>query len=222
MLIYCQHERENSENTNAGFGGNLTESGRSESEAGFGYFSHKSNGTTSSGHGAVSGVTKCKNPIRLARILAEKNGQGTDLNGRVPPILIAGTPADQLAIQYGESSDSITISKRSKRSYEKYSNMVGNLDDVGNKKIRLSSDTVGCVGGLALSGEEFELVAGSSSGGLILKKNGRVGSAPAVGAGFAAVGNNAATCSGTGEQIVLHGTAFGLYITLHQSCISLL
>jgi len=195
---------ENSELTNAGFGGNLTETGRMETEAGFSFSESTNESVTKTGFGAASCITNCQNPIRIAANIAIKNSDGVDTNGRVPPLLLTGSAADRLVITSGMKDLEQKVSKRAKRTYDKYSEMISTEPEA--KRIKPSSDTVGGVVAHINQNRSF-LASASSSGGLLLKKDGRVGSAATVGAGFFCNSNFASTCSGTGEQIILHGSA---------------
>ena len=177
---FCK-KSENSELTNAGFGGNLTESGRMETEAGFSFAERTNESVTKTGFGAVSCVTNCHNPVRVAADIATKNSVGVDSNGRVPPILLTGSAADRLVISSGMKDLEQKVSKRAKRTFDKYSEMISTEPDT--KRIKPSSDTVGGVVAHINKNQSF-LASASSSGGLLLKKDGRVGSAATVGAGF--------------------------------------
>ena len=182
--FFCK-KSEDSELTNAGFGGNLTETGKMETEAGFS-FSESTTGNesivTKSGFGAASCITNCQNPIRVAADIATKNSNGVDSNGRVPPVLLTGPAADRLVASSGMKDWEQKISKRAKRTYDKYSEIL-NSNEPDSKRIKPSSDTVGGVVAHINKSRSF-LASASSSGGLLLKKDGRVGSAATVGAGF--------------------------------------
>ena len=151
-----------------------------ETEAGFS-FSETTNTISKSGFGAVSCVTNCHNPVRVAADIAVTNSAGVDSNGRVPPILLTGSAADRFVTSSGMKDFEQKISKKAKRTYDKYSEMV--MDEPETKKIKPSSDTVGGVVAHITPNRTF-LASASSSGGLLLKKDGRVGSAATVGAGF--------------------------------------
>ena len=120
MLLFLKNDSfckksENSELTNAGFGGNLTESGRMETEAGYSFAERTNEPVTKSGFGAVSCVTNCHNPVRVAADIATKNSEGVDSNGRVPPILLTGSAADRLVISSGMKDLEQKVSQQKKR-----------------------------------------------------------------------------------------------------------
>ena len=73
--------------------------------------------------------------------------------------------------------------------------------------MRKISDTVGVIGILVHDNKTIETAAGSSSGGFLLKRDGRIGSAATAGAGFWCDERSCATTSGNGEEIIRHGTA---------------
>ena len=152
-----------------------------ETEAGFSFAERSNESVTKTGFGAVSCITNCHNPVRVAADIATKNSDGVDSNGRVPPILLTGTAADRLVISSGMKDLEQKVSKRAKRTFDKYSEMISTEPDT--KKIKPSSDTVGGVVAHINKNRSF-LASASSSGGLLLKKDGRVGSAATVGAGF--------------------------------------
>ena len=152
-----------------------------ETEAGFSFAERTNEFVTKTGFGAASCITNCNNPVRVAADIATKNSDGVDSNGRVPPILLTGTAADRLVISSGMKDLEQKVSKRAKRTFDKYSEMISTEPDT--KKIKPSSDTVGGVVAHINKNRSF-LASASSSGGLLLKKDGRVGSAATVGAGF--------------------------------------
>ena len=170
-----------------------------ETEAGFS-FSESTNLECKSGFGAASCVTSCQNPVRIAVDIATKNSNGVDDNGRVPPVLLTGSAADRLVISSGMKDLEQKVSKRAKRTYDKYSEMI--LTEPESKRIKPSSDTVGGVVAHINKNRSF-LASASSSGGLLLKKDGRVGSAATVGAGF--------FCNRNGIQFIIRILSFTSY-----------
>ena len=89
------------------------------------------------------------------------------------------------------------------QSHAKYTHLIkrpaaDTSDEISPKRQKF--DTVGAIG---LT--QDELACGSSSGGILLKRDGRVGSAAQWGAGFYLDEKMVSTCTGTGEQIITHG-----------------
>ena len=72
---------------------------------------------------------------------------------------------------------------------------------MGPRKIEKSSDTIGAVA-IFTDGSKTVSCAASSSGGFLLKRDGRVGSAATVGAGFWSEAKSACVASGNGEAIM--------------------
>ncbi|MGQ9847704.1 MAG: isoaspartyl peptidase/L-asparaginase family protein [Bacteroidales bacterium] len=134
--------------------------------------------------GAVAGVTNIKNPITAARRVMEKT----------PHVMLIGKGAsafakdEQLELVPNQYFKTPETKKRFAKA--KASNKYG---------------TVGCVA-LDMFGN---LAAGTSTGGMMLKKYGRVGDSPIIGAGTYA--NNktlAVSCTGHGEYFIRNAVAF--------------
>lgn len=189
---------EDSGHLNAGYGSVPNLLGERELDAGL---------MTSTGlMGAVAAVKATRNPILLARIVAEKT----------PHVLLAGENADKLATIYGlpplppmppnlaeryvevlkkvfseEPSDYFYKALKSfvtsnKTYYEIVREMIGVFDTVG----AVAVDDNGV------------LAAATSTGGVILKLPGRVGDTPIPGAGFYASPSVACSATGIGEFII--------------------
>jgi beta-aspartyl-peptidase (threonine type) len=140
--------------------------------------------------GAVAAVRHIKNPISLARMVMEKS----------PHVMLISDGAEEFAKANGVElvDNSYFIVKER---YEQYLKM--------KEKMKKESDvdkhgTVGCV---ALD-KNGNLAAGTSTGGMMMKKFGRVGDSPIIGAGTYA--NNetcAVSCTGYGEYFIRLGVA---------------
>ncbi|MEG8990041.1 isoaspartyl peptidase/L-asparaginase [Ignavibacteria bacterium 4148-Me] len=157
---------------NAGKGAVLTENGIAELDASI------MDGKTLMA-GAVAGVHHVKNPINLARLIMEKS----------PHVMMIGNGAEEFGklfnIELVDSSYFITNERwnqylKMKQEYEK--------KDV---------EKHGTVGAVALD-KYGNLAAGTSTGGMMMKKFGRVGDSPIIGAGTYA-NNNTCAVSGTGH-----------------------
>ena len=143
--------------------------------------------------GAVAGVTVAKNPISVARLVMTKTRH----------VLLANDGADRFAadnkVELVDADYFWTpaLRKQFKRLSKK---------DV-NRKEAVEKGTVGCV---ALD-TDGNLAAGTSTGGLVMKKFGRVGDSPIIGAGTYA--NNktcAVSCTGIGEEYIRHSIAYSI------------
>ncbi|XP_025404989.1 threonine aspartase 1 isoform X1 [Sipha flava] len=188
---------EDSPLTNAGYGSNLTWNGSVECDASI------MNGSSMhyGGVGAVSGI---KNPITLARLICEKQNIKMSF-GRIPPCLLVG----QGAHEYGISNNIIAvdplnlISERAKKDFVRNKYNVINQNSSNSHQIGKSRlDTIGCVGM-----DKFgNVAASSSSGGILLKQDGRVGQAALLGSGcWAQMSDDVAiavTTSGCGEHLI--------------------
>lgn len=138
--------------------------------------------------GAVAGIRHIKNPINLARLVMEKS----------PHVMMIGRGAEEFAFQNGfEYVDSTYfITERRFRQY------------IRMKKLRDSLEAIkGTVGAVALD-KNGNLAAGTSTGGMMLKKFGRVGDSPIIGAGTYANNNTCAvSATGHGEFFIRLGVA---------------
>ncbi|HPR31596.1 MAG TPA: isoaspartyl peptidase/L-asparaginase [Prolixibacteraceae bacterium] len=136
--------------------------------------------------GAVTGVTRVKHPIKAAREVMEKS----------PHVMLSGKGADLFARQAGLEMVSRRYF-RTKAQRESFHNA---------KKARMKDKlgTVGCVA-LDVSGN---LAAGTSTGGMVLKRWGRIGDSPVIGAGtYAHNPTCAVSCTGHGEYFIRLGIA---------------
>jgi beta-aspartyl-peptidase (threonine type) len=141
--------------------------------------------------GGVAAVTYPRNPIRLARIVAEKT----------PHIIMAGPRADELAAKLGlekHPGPHWRSVERWKTARLKPPQSTWIARRIESAKA-LGYDTVGAV---ALDSNGC-LAAGASTGGVLLKLPGRVGDSCIPGAGFYANGKVAASATGIGETIIM-------------------
>ncbi|KAF0162217.1 MAG: peptidase T2 asparaginase 2 [Ignavibacteria bacterium] len=163
---------------NAGKGAVLTEKGEAELDASI------MEGKTLAA-GAVAGVKHIKNPINLARLVMEKS----------PHVMMMGDGAEEFAKQnnYELVDNKYFITEERRQQYLK-------IKEAQDKK----HGTVGCV---ALD-KTGNLAAGTSTGGMMMKKFGRVGDAPIIGAGTYANNNTCAvSATGHGEYFIRLGVA---------------
>ena len=186
---------ENSSNTNAGFGSNLTWDGNIECEASI-------MDGNSLLFGSCTNIGTVKNPISLARIICERQSKMLALE-RIPPMCLAGDGATKYAKEVGCTilEEKTLISAKAQRCHDHYKEKVAHLEDLTHVQIN-PLDTVGavCVDG------NGNCAAGCSSGGLILKVSGRIGQAATYGAGCWAQNTpdvSVATCTtGNGEYLM--------------------
>lgn len=160
---------------NAGKGAVLTENGIAELDASI----MDGNNLMA---GAVAGVHHIKNPINLARLVMEKS----------PHVMMIGNGAEEFGKQFNiemvDSSYFIT-----KERWNQYLKMKESLD---------KNENHGTVGAVALD-KNGNLAAGTSTGGMMMKKFGRVGDSPIIGAGTYADNNTCAVSStGHGEYFI--------------------
>lgn len=163
--------------TSVGYGGLPNEKCEVELDAGF------MDGNTLS-VGALGGIKDFKNPISIAKNLSEERYN----------IFLVGTGAEEYAHKNGFESKNM-LTEESRKAWEK------RIQEMKDKSLSPydGHDTVGmvCI-------DKYEnLVSGTSTSGLFMKKKGRVGDSPLPGSGYYAdsqVGGAVAT--GLGEDIM--------------------
>lgn len=134
--------------------------------------------------GAVAGLKKMKNPVKVARLVMEKTDH----------TFLVGEGAYRFARMYFDDYDPITEERR--RKFEELKAKFLQGDTRWKKNYALLHGTVGAV---AFDGE---LAAATSTGGIWLKMKGRVGDSPLVGCGTYAGEKAAVSATGIGENIM--------------------
>ena len=154
--------------------------------------------------GAVAGVRHVKSPITLARLVMEKS----------PHVMMVGEGAEEFGKQFNiEMVDSTYFITKPR--WEQYLKMKKEQEEKNNDD---KHGTVGCV---ALD-KEGNLAAGTSTGGMMLKKFGRVGDSPIIGAGTYA--NNktcAVSATGWGEFFIRLGVTRDISALMEYKNLSL-
>lgn len=140
--------------------------------------------------GAIAGVKDIKHPISAARLVMEKSGH----------VFMVCDGASEFAKENGleivDNKYFITDSRKEM------------LEKVRKKP----HGTVGCVA-LDIYGN---LAAGTSTGGMMNKKYGRVGDAPVIGAGtYASNSSCAVSCTGHGEYFIRNVVAFHVHALVY-------
>lgn len=146
--------------------------------------------------GAVSGVQGVKNPISLARLVKDSTKH----------VMLSGKGANQFASEMNvdTASQDYFITERKRAYYQK----------LINKKY----GTVGCV---ALD-NDGNIAAGTSTGGMMMKKWGRIGDSPIIGAGTYANSHFAGvSCTGHGEYFITNVVAYDIIALMEYKQLSL-
>lgn len=165
---------------NAGRGAVFTHEGRNELDAAV------MDGASGKA-GAVAGVGRIKNPIKLARAVMQDS----------PHVMMVGSGAEAFARKQGIELVDPAYFHTDKR----WQQLQDQLRVVGNKLVRAAGDGrqyFGTVGALALD-RSGHVAAGTSTGGMVNKRYGRVGDSPIIGAGTWADRRCAVSGTGWGE-----------------------
>lgn len=146
--------------------------------------------------GAVAGVKSVANPVSLARLVMEKTDH----------VMLIGEGADKFARDMGipEVSKEELVSEIARKEWESHTRFNTVVRDcfytAGDavNGVHCGHDTVGAVA-LDLSGN---LACATSTGGITMKRVGRVGDVPLVGCGgYCDSDVGGASCTGHGESI---------------------
>ena len=171
---------------NAGRGSALNEHGKVEMDAAIMDGQDLSAGT-------VAGITNIANPVRLARRVLEESEY----------VMLIGTGAMQFAADQGLDSipDSYLVTEHRRQQYEK----------VRATRTAAQDQKLGTVGAVARD-QAGNLAATTSTGGMLCKKQGRVGDSPIIGAGVYA-DNHTCAVSATGRGEDFMRTVLAKYIS---------
>ena len=137
--------------------------------------------------GAVAGVKTVRNPIKAAYAVMTQS----------PHVMLSGEGADRFATEQGLEivDNTYFATPRTLRLIEQL------------KEENVKNGTVGCV----VLDKQGNLAAGTSTGGMLRKRWGRIGDAPIVGAGTYADNTSCAvSCTGHGEYFIRHAVAFNI------------
>lgn len=141
--------------------------------------------------GACADVKHVKNPIELARLVMD----------RTPHVLLAGDGAERLAKEHGLAlmpPDYFITEHRRLQLQRIQRQEKEKSEKAGGKKVQRDGlESIGTVGAVALD-KHGNLAAGTSTGGMVNKRFGRVGDSPIIGAGTYA-DNLTCAVSGTGH-----------------------
>ncbi len=158
--------------------------------------------------GSVTGIQNVKNPISAARKVMENSEH----------VFFSGKGATSFAREQGlEMVDSsYFFTERRWNSYLRVKERTEKLSELREQELKFG--TVGCV---ALD-KEGNLAAGTSTGGMTYKNNGRIGDSPVISAGTYADNNSCAiSCTGHGEYFIRAAVAHDICVRMEYKKISL-
>ncbi|HYN80665.1 MAG TPA: isoaspartyl peptidase/L-asparaginase [Gemmatimonadaceae bacterium] len=139
--------------------------------------------------GAVAGLHRIRNPIALARLVMEKS----------PHVMMIGDGAEAFAREQGVTMtpESYFITAARLKQYLD----AKKADAERTRTAAPPKPGFGTVGAVALD-KSGNLAAGTSTGGISMKRFGRVGDAPIIGAGTYASATCAVSATGAGEYFI--------------------
>ncbi|HEY2344463.1 MAG TPA: isoaspartyl peptidase/L-asparaginase [Xanthomonadaceae bacterium] len=138
--------------------------------------------------GAVAGVHRAKNPIRLARAVMEKS----------PHVMMVGDGAEA----FGKTVPGIDfVDPKYFWTEERWKQLQDAKAEEAKGAAKPPSAHFGTVGAVALD-SHGHLAAATSTGGMTNKKWGRVGDSPIIGAGTYAIADCAVSATGWGEFFI--------------------
>jgi beta-aspartyl-peptidase (threonine type) len=158
--------------------------------------------------GAIAGATTVKNPISLARLVMTKTNH----------VLLVGEGADRFAREVGAEvvDQQYFYTEARYQSWQQARQQAGQPAQ-GNVQPP-GMGTVGCVA----RDSHGNLAAGTSSGGIVNKRFGRVGDTPIIGAGtYADNASCAVSCTGIGEQFIRNAVAFDISALMKYRALTL-
>ncbi|MEN3045519.1 MAG: isoaspartyl peptidase/L-asparaginase family protein [Candidatus Hydrothermales bacterium] len=182
-------EMENNPYFNAGFGAALTATGNVELDASI--MEGKS-----LKFGAVAAISNFKNPILIARKIMEKTDH----------VLLVGKGAEEFALLEGFKKENLISEEKLKLYYEFLEKEKKEFKKEMSKTWEWIREKYGVFGGSTVGAcavdESGNIVAGTSTGGIFFKLDGRVGDTPCPGCGTYANSVCAASATGLGEAIM--------------------
>ncbi|MEY2168031.1 MULTISPECIES: isoaspartyl peptidase/L-asparaginase family protein [unclassified Rhodanobacter] len=188
---------EDDPNFNAGKGAVFTHDGRNELDAAI-------MDGDSRRAGAVAGVERIRNPILLARAVMEKT----------PYVMLSGQGAEAFAQSIGMP----LVDPAYFRTEERWQQLQKALKEDGAGKPHEDEDAAkhfGTVGAVALDAQGH-LAAGTSTGGMVDKRWGRIGDSPIIGAGTYANSDCAVSGTGWGEYYIRTVAAHAICMQVSQ------
>ena len=145
--------------------------------------------------GSVVNVTKIRHPIRAAKMALDNNW----------PVMLNGAAADEFAIKNGveEVEQEWLITDLRKAQWQKWkdANSRPGSTDEDDSAMLDHDEGMGTVGAVAIDKNGI-LAAGTSTGGMTGKPDGRIGDTPIIGAGTWADQKVAVSCTGVGEAFI--------------------
>jgi beta-aspartyl-peptidase (threonine type) len=149
------------------------------------------------GAGAVASVKRIRNPISAARVVMEKSKH----------VMMTGAGAETFVKQHGLKFEPprYFITPFRKEQWEKAKEKE-KTQEKRTAEVE-AREAIGTVGAVALDARG-NLAAGTSTGGMVNKKFGRVGDSPIIGAGtYANNATCAVSCTGHGEYFIRSAVA---------------
>lgn len=189
---------------NAGKGSCMNSRGEFELDASI--MDGRSPSTGGQGAGAVAAVSNVKNPIRLARHVMQDTRH----------VLMIGAGAEAFAQQMGTElvEEDYFRTGRQEAALKRVQEQSGDWKPESDGTELKKHGTVGCV---ALD-SHGNLAAGTSTGGIVNKRPGRVGDSPIIGAGtYADNATCAVSCTGVGELFIKQAIAYDLSARMKYS-----
>ncbi|MGF1543763.1 MAG: isoaspartyl peptidase/L-asparaginase family protein [Parvularculaceae bacterium] len=181
---------------NAGRGAVFTRDGENELDASI------MDGATANA-GAVAGVVKVKNPIRLARAVMENSehvmfsGEGAEKFARTQDLEMVSRSYFRTEARWRQYKQRLDEEKALRKQEKKERKGAALEGEALPKEFKY-----GTVGAVALD-KNGDLAAGTSTGGMTLKRFGRVGDSPIIGSGTYADNRSCAVSStGWGEYFI--------------------